>query len=399
METQSPDTDRSEILILAPQPFFQERGTPIAVRLLTEELADAGYKVDLLTYHEGLPFVYQGVSLHRTCSLPGLSGLKPGFSLKKIACDVLMLCKSISLIRKNQYRVLHAVEESVFTALLLSVLFSIPFIYDMDSLLSLQLTDMFPLMGRCSGVLQWFEKKAMRRSKGIIAVCETLRETALRAAPSVPVAVLEDVSLIDSADEDHPDDDIRRNSQIKGCLVMYVGNLEKYQGIDLLLESYTLLPQEQREKMSLVIIGGREEDIAKYTQKSTALGIKGRVHFLGQKPVKYLGYYLRQADILVSPRIQGNNTPMKLYSYLASGRPVIATNLPTHTQVLDDRIALLSEPEPAAFMAALQTLGTNEALRQQLGLAGAQRAEERYSREAYRAKLRRFYLDTIGPPA
>ncbi len=138
METQSPDTDRSEILILAPQPFFQERGTPIAVRLLTEELADAGNKVDLLTYHEGLPFVYQGVSLHRTCSLPGLSGLKPGFSLKKIACDVLMLCKSISLIRKNQYRVLHAVEESVFTALLLSVLFSIPFIYDHCCLIDIE---------------------------------------------------------------------------------------------------------------------------------------------------------------------------------------------------------------------------------------------------------------------
>ncbi len=83
METQSTSNDRADVLILAPQPFYQERGTPIAVRLLTEELAEAGYKVDLLTYHEGLPFAYKGVTLHRTCGLPGLKGLKPGFSLKK----------------------------------------------------------------------------------------------------------------------------------------------------------------------------------------------------------------------------------------------------------------------------------------------------------------------------
>ena len=46
------------VLVFAPQPFFQERGTPIAVRLLVEELADAGYTVDLLTFHEGEPFAY-----------------------------------------------------------------------------------------------------------------------------------------------------------------------------------------------------------------------------------------------------------------------------------------------------------------------------------------------------
>lgn len=71
------------MLILAPQPFYQERGTPITVRLLTEELAKAGYEVDLLTYHEGQPFEHERVTLHRIPALPGLGGVKPLFFLEK----------------------------------------------------------------------------------------------------------------------------------------------------------------------------------------------------------------------------------------------------------------------------------------------------------------------------
>ena len=120
---------------------------------------------------------------------------------------------------------------------------------------------------------------------------------------------------------------------------------------------------------------------------------------MGPKPVRLLGSYLRQADILVSPRTQGNNTPMKLYSYLASGKAVIATEIPSHTQVLDNDIAMLCRPEPAALMAAILTLANDRHLQTQLGQAAICRAEERYSRQAYREKLQQFYLKALGPPA
>lgn len=73
------------------------------------------------------------------------------------------------------------------------------------------------------------------------------------------------------------------------------------------------------------------------------------MHFLGAQPVALLSaVYLAQADILVSPRSKGSNTPMKLYSYLASGKPILATNLWTHTQVLTAASAVLTEPRPRA---------------------------------------------------
>ena len=388
-----------DVLILAPQPFYQERGTPIAVRLLTEELAKAGYEVDLLTYHEGQPFEHERVTLHRIPALPGLGGVKPGFSLKKIVCDVLMLIKSIKLLRKKRYRILHAVEESVFIALLLYAFFQVPFIYDMDSLLSRQLTDMFPWLARCSGFLQWFEKMGMRKSKGIIVVCEELQKQVQKDAPAVSVQLLEDISLLNGEEDQASVDDIRQDCRITGCMLMYVGNLEKYQGIDLLLNAFALLPHGQGQECSLILIGGREQDIIKYRKKAGSLGINERVCFLGPKPVRLLGSYLRQADILVSPRTQGNNTPMKLYSYLASGKAVIATEIPSHTQVLDNDIAMLCRPEPAALMAAILTLANDRHLQTQLGQAAICRAEERYSRQAYRKKLQQFYLKALGPPA
>ena len=390
------NANMADVLVLAPQPFFQERGTPIAVRLLVEELADAGYRVDLLTFHEGAPFAHPGVRLERTAALPGLSGIKPGFSLKKLVCDGLMLAKSIRLLKKHKYRLIHAVEESVFIALLLEACFDVPFIYDMDSLLSLQLGDMFPFLRCWLKPLRGLERRAMRRSRGVIAVCEALKESANKAAPETPVAVLEDVSLVENSED--AGDDIRAQCGA-GLLLMYVGNLEKYQGIDLLLEAFARLPETERGRIALVVIGGREADIAAYREKAAALGIGDRTQFLGPKPVRQLGACLAQADILVSPRIQGNNTPMKVYSYLASGRPLIATRLPTHTQALDDGVALLCEPTPESMAQAIRALAGDAELRERLGRAGRERAETRHSRAAFREKLRSFYGKILGPPA
>jgi len=173
---------------------------------------------------------------------------------------------------------------------------------------------------------------------------------------------------------------------ISDLLLMYVGNLEVYQGIDLLLDSFALALQETRQ-VDLVIIGGEAADIQKYDRKSRQLGIDSKVHFLGPKPVQHLHQYLSEADILVSPRLKGNNTPMKLYSYLHSGRPVLATKLPTHTQLIDNGVALLVDPKVEPFSRAMLRLIADESLRAQLGAAGRRLIEEKFTYRTFREKL------------
>ena len=175
-----------------------------------------------------------------------------------------------------------------------------------------------------------------------------------------------------------------------GPVAMYVGNLESYQGIDLLLEGFrhTL---NRVPKAKLVIVGGRDADIAHYRGRAQRLGIDRSVVFTGPRPIGILPELLRQADVLVSPRLKGLNTPMKIYSYLDSGSAVLATRLRTHTQVLDDGMAYLVEPEPVAFGRGLAELMADPELRARLASSAKAYVQREHTPEAARRKLEAFY--------
>lgn len=378
-----------KVLLLAPQPFYQPRGTPIAVRMLAQSLANAGHEVDLLVFNEGEDVEMPGVRLIRSPRIPFMGGVRPGFSIKKLFHDAGMFLRVVGLRFGKRYDVIHAVEESVFMALVVGFLSRTPYLYDMDSSLAAQMDEKLGLPRFIRRVFDGFEAVAIRRSVGVVAVCKALEEIARRVAPKVPILRLEDVSLLD---HDATGDDLRVLLEIDGPIVLYVGNLERYQGIDLLLEAFAIASDEH-PTLSLVIIGGIPEHIAAYDAKAEALGVGGRTHLVGPRPIEDLAAYLRQADILASPRCLGGNTPMKLYSYMDSGVVVLATDLDTHTQVLDDDTAMLAAAEPAAFAAGLATLAGDGALRSRLSEAAGRRVAERYSAAAFDQKLSGFYAD------
>jgi glycosyltransferase involved in cell wall biosynthesis len=376
------------ILLLAPQPFYQDRGTPIAVKLLAQTLAGQGHIVHLLVFAEGEDMTFPGVTLHRHIRLPFISGVKPGLSLKKLVCDLFFFVKCIQLVRRYDFQLLHAVEESVFMALLVKKMFNISYVYDMDSCMSVQIVDKFPQFGLLRRAMEWMEEQAVTASAGVVAVCKSLEDAAGKYAPDTLIARIEDVTLLEPCPDG--DENLRRDLGITGALLMYVGNLEKYQGIDLLLEAFCeALPEEG--KLSLVLIGGKQEDIDHYRQRTKELDIASKVFFCGPRPVKMLGFYLSQADILVSPRTQGENTPMKIYSYLDSGKPVLATNLPTHTQVLDQAVSCLVEPTAEDMAAGMIQLAGDKDMREQIALQAKERVENEYSRSAFKRKLSAFY--------
>jgi glycosyltransferase involved in cell wall biosynthesis len=141
----------------------------------------------------------------------------------------------------------------------------------------------------------------------------------------------------------------------------------------------------------LVIVGGLEEDITRYRRRAQQLGILSRVHFLGPKPIASLDALLKRADVLVSPRVRGLNTPMKIYSYLDSGSPVLATRLRTHTQILNDHTAYLVAPNPEALGDGLAVLLNDPALRDRLAKQAKAYVQQEFTIEAAHRKLGSFY--------
>ena len=221
-----------------------------------------------------------------------------------------------------------------------------------------------------------------------MAVCEDLAARARGYATATPVDVVEDVSLLGDTGPTGDVEDLRRDLADGEVLALYVGNLEHYQGVDLVLDALTKL---ESPPLKFVAIGGSPEAVAAYRGRAAALGLAAQVTFLGARPISQLGAYLAQADVLVSPRLLGNNTPMKLYSYLAAGKAVLATRIRSHTQVLSDDSALLVEPTAAAFARGLDALLRSPALREQLGAAARRLAATRYSVSQFRASVASAY--------
>ena len=377
-----------KILFLAPHPFFAERGTPIAVRLAIEALSRQGHSIDLLTYHEGQDIEVPGVRLLRISGPPGARNVPIGFSIKKLICDVWLAVAAYRLIFRNRYDVVHGVEESVFIALAARPFRKFRLVYDMDSLMSDQIAEKWPKAGLLLPVLYWFEKLAMRRADLVLPVCEAIAVRAREATAPAKVHLLPDVAFA-ASETSSGVEDLRAHCSSPAPLALYVGNLEHYQGVGLLLDAMEKLPAAER--CNLVVIGGTPTMVEDHRRMAVEKGLDGNIRFLGHRPIDNLGNYLRQADILCSPRLKGVNTPMKIYSYMAAGKAILATDIASHTQVLDDACAMLVAPDAQAMADGLGRLIGDAGLRDRLGAASARRAGEEYSLAAFEGRITRAY--------
>jgi glycosyltransferase involved in cell wall biosynthesis len=376
------------VLLLAPHPFFQERGTPIDVLLVLRVLsARDGVEVDVVTYHEGEDIDLPGVTLHRIRPFPRVDNVRPGFSLKKVVCDIALLREARRLARKRVYDLIHAGEEAVFIARHVRRVHGIPYAYDLDSSIAQQMVEQKPWLRPVARVLDAFESRAIRESLINFPVCNALADLCEdRGSPRT--VTLHDISQLDpgAADEGR----LSRETELRGTVLLYSGNLQPYQGVDLMLESFRVA-RGRGGDLTLVVIGGTEADVARYRAKAEALGIADRTRLLGHRPLEHLADYLAGADVLVCPRIRGVNTPQKIFPYLHSGRAVLATELPTHTQILTGEEALLASPTPEAFGAAMLRLAADDGLRERLGRAGRAFVERDHTYEAHRRRLDEAY--------
>lgn len=169
-------------------------------------------------------------------------------------------------------------------------------------------------------------------------------------------------------------------------IILYAGTFEAYQGLHLLVDAAPAILRAHPD-VRFLCLGGNPGQVATMQARARDQGVAQYFSFPGTVPPDDVEHHFRIASVLVSPRISGTNTPLKIYSYLRSGVPILATNILSHTQVLTPEVALLVEPQPESFAAGILRLLGDDQLSRRLAKNALQLAEESYSPEAYHAKM------------
>lgn len=384
------------ILMIAPEPFLEPRGTPFSVYHRLKALVTLGYEVDLVTYPIGKQVTLPGLSIYRAPALPFLRKVKIGPSLAKVPLDLLVFLTALWLLCLKRYRYLHTHEEAGLMGVLLASIFGCKHLYDMHSDLSQQMSNFAFTKNRLLiRAVEVVQRLIIRQADAVIAICPDLECTVKRIAPNKPVYLIENVAVDEGLAVAHDDDTVRLRSQWNlgdGPILLYTGTFESYQGIDLLLQSVKAVCSEF-PAARYVIVGGRPEQVEQQRLLAQELGITEQVCFVGQRPLEEMPQYMALADILLSPRRNGTNTPLKLYTYLRSGKPILATAILSHTQILTSAMAQLVEPTPEGLARGALALLQDWKLAQALGENGRQFAEKQYSWPAFLEKHRQAYSE------
>lgn len=376
--------------MIAPEPFFEPRGTPFSEYHRIRALLELGHTVDLVTYPFGRDVSLRGLRIFRCARPPFIRKIGIGPSLAKVPLDLALTATTLRRVLADRYDVVHSHEEGSFIGVLIAWILGVPHLYDMHSSLPQQLSNFAYSRSR---VLTWLfslmERFVVRRSKVVIVICPQLEDTARSIDPQVPIVLIENAPGSGDAWEPGSGVRIRRDLQLDAQtpLVLYTGTFEAYQGLDLLFEAARIVIR-RRPDVRFVLAGGRPEQIEEARGEIARLGLGAHVILAGQRPAEEIPAFLDAADVLVSPRSTGTNTPLKIYQYLRSGRPIVATRLLTHTQVLTDDVAILTGAEPHGFAEGiLQAIEDPEA-----GRATGERArllaETKYSYDAYLSRTR-----------
>jgi glycosyltransferase involved in cell wall biosynthesis len=389
-------------LVVAPQPFFSPRGTPFSVYYRTLITAELGVEIDFLTYGEGEDVEIPGMRIIRIPRFAFLGKVKTGPSLLKLFLDVFMFLWTVGLLLANRYHFVHAHEEAVFFCRFLKPIFRFKLVYDMHSSLPQQLTNFqYTRSKLLIGLFKKLEDSSIKTANATITICPDLTEYARSIIPfeerllQIENSIFEPIKI---AQKESGQEYGSTNQKIQEKpidlpegkrFIVYAGTLEQYQGIEILINAFKYVMEEYPNPL-LLIVGGTPAQVEHYRDMAEKNDLGQNVLFTGRVSQTLAKYYCGLASVLVSPRSEGTNTPLKIYEQIASGIPLVATNIYSHTQVLDDKIAFLVEPDPAdmagGILAALDPNGNRHLIAEN----AMKLYEQKYSRSIYKEKVIRM---------
>ncbi|MDF1581425.1 MAG: glycosyltransferase family 4 protein [Desulfuromonadales bacterium] len=385
------------ILMLAPTPYFADRGCHVRIYEEARALKDRGHEVLIVTYHLGRDV--GDIPVVRIPNFPWYRKLSAGPSWHKPYLDIFLLYKALAVAAKFKPDIIHAhLHEGAFLAALAHRSFKVPILFDCQGSLCGELLD-HGFMKKDGLLHRFFTKLEAWITRSAAHVVTSSTPTAEILRRDFPEISSRLTPLTDAVDTDifQPlphDTTLRRTLGIPADkrLIVYLGAMTAYQGVDLLLDAALELSRT-RADFHLLLMGYPEET---YVDKARQQGLTELVTFTGKLDYAQAPHYLSLGDIAVSPKLSATEANGKLLNYLACGLPCVAFDNRINREILMDVGCYVREREAAAFAREIGHLLDHPEKRNVLAANSRDHAVNNHSWSARIATLEQVYATLVG---
>jgi glycosyltransferase involved in cell wall biosynthesis len=192
--------------------------------------------------------------------------------------------------------------------------------------------------------------------------------------------------------------DLRRELDLAedAPVVLYTGNFAEYQGIGLLFDAMPKVLQ-QMPGASFVLVGAANQTEIDAAYGRLTASVRAGVRCIERQSRERIATFIALAGVLISPRSHGGNFPLKVFDYLAAGKPIVATDVPAHRVVLDDSLAIMVEPDADGVADGIVRALTDQELATALAAATRRFAARELSWPRFVALVEELYALALGP--
>lgn len=384
------------ILIIAPTPFFGDRGCHVRIYEEARALKGYGVSVEIVTYAAGNDV--PGITIRRARRLPGLNPSALGPSYARPFLDLAMIPAATQVVARFKPQVLHAhLHEGVAIGIVLQRRFGIPLVADLQGSLTAELIDHGYVVkgGTMAAAVRRLERWLVRQPDALVASSTTCRDLlAAQGADPHRIECLPDGVDLHQFQPLPADADLQQRYGLSGKrVVVFLGVLTEYQGIDALFEA---VPEVVRRvpDTHFLVMGYPNED--RYRAKARSMGIDRFVTLPGRIPYEDAARHLSLGTLAVSAKQSLTEANGKLLNYMACGLPVVATDTLVNREILGDAGVYARVGDAHELAVQMANVLTDASRCQTLGAMLRRRAEEQFSWRALTGQLLDVYRRVAG---
>ena len=381
--------------MIAPTPYFSDRGCHVRIYEEARALTKLGHEVCIVTYHLGRDM--PGVRVVRTPHIPWYNKLEAGPSWHKPYLDLLLLMKALAEARSFRPHLIHAhLHEGALIGSVMKSLLHIPLLFDYQGSLSGESLNhgFFRDTSLLMKTFTWLERFIDHRADLIITSSDKGKQ---ELTDDWGIASDKVINLIDGVDtgifRPYSRSEARRELGIpeEVKLVVYLGLFNRYQGVDLLLDVISIVKGTAPD-VRFLLMGFPDVE---YRRKAAEIGIDDCITFTGRVEYERAPFFLSAGDLAVSPKLAQTEANGKLFNYMACGLPTVVFDSQINREILGDDGIYIDYGNTASLADAIVAALHDSERMNSLSLQLRERAVRMHSWDARSKRLESVYRSLL----